>query len=121
MPYEISYDEENRLMILNFSGSPSINEHKKVRKEVVPLLKIKKYSKLLVDLSNLDTSFIKTMDNFSFGETSPQAYKGIKLAIVLPLDEPSKEDILFTSTVAFNRGLNIKEFNTVEDALSWLI
>jgi len=85
-----------------------------------------KIFKLLVDCRDLQGE-LTTFERFEHSEFAAEEFKRIlkpgkahtaRLAYVgkSPLFDPGK----FGETVAVNRGLNVKSFDTVKKALSWL-
>ena len=44
---------------------------------------------------------------------------GIKIAHVLPKNSKLKDLVEFTSTVEYNRGGFVQDFDTVKDAINW--
>ena len=44
----------------------------------------------------------------------------IRNAIVLPLDDLAKKNLVFFDIAARGRGVNVRTFNTREEALAWL-
>lgn len=50
----------------------------------------------------------------------PQMPQNFRNAIVMPDGEIGRKNLRFYETVTRNRGLNIRVFETREDALAWL-
>ncbi|MBN2381445.1 hypothetical protein JXQ70_01050 [bacterium] len=123
MPYLVSIDEKNEIILVRVWGRAPKEDHFIARDEAATLLKGKKYTKLLVDLSDLLSSgIVTTLGCFDFGTNLlTKLPPHIKIAHVLPHDPDSARDVKFLSAVAANRGGITAEFNTLEEAQNWLI
>lgn len=123
MPYKVSYDEQNNIVLVQVSGKATHEEHLSARKEAFRLCRKNDCSAILVDLLNLDTEKSSTTGCFEFGEAlahgdiSPTTH----IAHVLPNDLKSVEDVKFTATVAANRGRITASFDSAEQAKQWLL
>jgi hypothetical protein len=122
MPYEVSFDEQDKIVLLRASGLVTHKEHTAVRQQAAQLCRERKSSKVLSDLREFDTEKSLTQDCFDYGESLAQEIPpSIRIAIVLPIDRDSSEDIEFVSTVATNRGRPPSLFKTIEEAKQWLL
>lgn len=123
MPYKVSYDEQNHIVLVQVSGKATHEEHLSAQKEAFRLCKENKCSGILVDLLNLDTEKSSTFGCFSFGESLARGDipPTTRIAHVLPSDPKSVEDVEFTTTVAANRGRITALFNTLDEAKQWLL
>lgn len=119
--YNVSFDENDRIVKAVVSGKPTHEDHLAARKEASRLCSEKKCSKLMVDLSNLDTEHSSTMDCFSFGASFADELPHIQVAYILPKEKKSASDVWFTTTVQKNRGINCKEFEDINEARRWLL
>jgi hypothetical protein len=61
------------------------------------------------------------MSCYSFAESLARSAQKIRLALVLPTDDKSKNDVIFTSTVMANRGASSREFESIDEAKKWLL
>ena len=122
-PYTVSFDKSVWAVMIRVFGAASHDDHCAVRDEAIRLSQENECSRLLVDLRELITERSSTMDCFSFGESLAKAtqYRYLRIAHVLPSDAESKQDVRFTSTVEANRGKSTREFETVEEAMEWLL
>ena len=59
------------------------------------------------------------LDCLKFGKKIAKEYVGIKIAHVLPKNSKLKDLVEFTSTVEYNRGGFVQDFDTVKDAINW--
>lgn len=120
-PYSISFEKDMGIVKAIVSGKPSHEDHCTLRDEVIRLCQHNQCSKLLVDLSELNTERSSTVDCFSFGKSLPLLSPGLRIAHVLPIDAKSKEDVRFTSTVEANRGVICREFEDIVEAMKWIL
>ena len=123
MPYKVSYDEPNNVVLVQVSGKATHEEHLSAQKEAFRLCKENKSSAMLVDLLNLNTEKSSVAGCYDFGEFLAQGdiSPATRIAHVLPKDPKSIEDIKFTTTVAANRGQITGLFNTIDEAKQWLL
>ncbi|UCE59245.1 MAG: hypothetical protein JSU63_17595 [Phycisphaerales bacterium] len=121
MPYNVDFDETDRIVIVQVSGAASRDDHHRARDEAWRLCRENGCSKALIDLRELNTSRASTLSCFTFGESVSQTAPNVRLAHVLPTDVKSKNDVKFTSTVEANRGLATGEFDSIEEAKRWLL
>jgi hypothetical protein len=120
MPYRVSYDEENAIILVTFS-SPAVKEdHYAALEAALQLCREPGCSKLLVDFCNLVTSNLSTMESFAIAETIARAAPHLMIAHVLPQNAKALENVRFASDVEANRGKSTGEFETVEQARNWL-
>ena len=73
--------------------------------------------KLLVDGTN-EISLPTTFPLFEFGTDLAKSLRGTQIAVITSLFTHS--DLEFLETVISNRGGQIKVFETLKDAYSWL-
>jgi hypothetical protein len=123
MLYEITYDDQTAIVHVRVSGSAPPDDHQAARMEAAQLCCDKNCPRLLVDLRRLiiDKS-ISTLSGFNFGAgyqdiVFPQA---TRIAHVMPTDNKAFELVDFIATVALNRGVLIRNFRTVREAVKWL-
>jgi hypothetical protein len=122
MPYEVSYDKEDNIVLLRAFGTVTHEEHEAARRQAVQLCSENGCTRILADLLELDTKKSSTQNCFDYGEALAQENISYStcIAIVLPTDINSIEDIQFATTVAANRGRPTFRFKTVEEAKQWL-
>jgi len=123
MPYKVSYDEQNHIVLVQVSGKATHEEHLSAQKEAFRLCKENKCSAMLVDLLNLNTEKSSVTGCYEFGESLAQGNVSpvTRIAHVMPKDSKSIEDVQFTTTVAANRGRITGLFKTLEQAKQWLL
>jgi hypothetical protein len=122
MSYDISYDEKEGIVNIHFYGIDTKDDHYSALNEACQLCLENNCKKLLVDLREVDIkpTMRTAFGCFQFGESVSKKMLGFKIAHVLPEIESEVSDIMFISNVEFNRGVNSKEFNNLEDAKKWL-
>ncbi|MBN1392676.1 MAG: hypothetical protein JW947_07720 [Sedimentisphaerales bacterium] len=124
MPYKVSYDEKDNIVLVKVSGKPIREEHISAQNEAFRLCRENNCQSMLVDLLDLNTENSSTMDCYNFGEILAAAdlFPLTRIAHVLPKDDrKSIEDVKFAVTVAANRGRIIEVFNSLEKAKEWLL
>jgi hypothetical protein len=120
MSYSVAFDEEHDIVVATVSGEASDDDHKSAFSESVEMCRNRSCSRLLVDLRTLRTAHLNTVSCFNFGEQAAKLASSLRLAHVLPVDPGSREDVVFTSTVQANRGIQTRDFDSIEDAKQWL-
>jgi hypothetical protein len=120
MSFTVSFDPDTEIVMVKVSGRVSPQVHHAARSEALRVSRENNSLKFLVDLSELNTEDSSVMDCFAFGESFPLLSPMACIAHVLPTDEKSKKDVRFTSDVSANRGLLTGDFETVDQAKSWL-
>jgi len=121
MSFIISFDPNDGIVTAKVSGKATHDEHYAARDEALRICRENDCINLLVDLRELLTDRSSAMDCFAFGESFAQMSPKARIAHVLPIDAKSREDVKFTSDVCANRGLLTREFETVDQARSWLL
>jgi hypothetical protein len=123
MPYEVSFDEKDKIVLLRASGLVTHEEHEAARRQAAQLCRENECSKIMADLQELDTEKSSTLDCFDYGKSLAQEKIPLstRIAIVLPTDPDSIKDIQFVTIVAENRGRGTLQFKTVEEAKQWLL
>jgi hypothetical protein len=122
MAYTVSYKEEEFVLVSVMSPCTK-DDHYNALDQALKLCEQKECSRLLVDLHDLNTETFSTAGCFTFGKKMAERtkYNYLKIAHILPSEQRSKEDVIFTSTVEANRGKTTREFETMEEAKEWLL
>jgi len=122
MSYDISYDEKENIIQLHFFGIDTKDEHYAALDEACQICTEYNCKKLLVDLSEMEIKPIlrNVFGCFQFGDYVSKKMVGFKIAHVMPKIVTDVKDVQFISNVEHNRGVNCREFLTIEDALQWL-
>jgi len=124
MPYEVTADEANKIILVRVWGFATNNDHLNARSEAAKLCGKHQCNNLLIDLKDLKTGKgVTLMSSFRFGET---LIKGAlpfdtRIAHVMPNDPDAHRAALYATTVAQKQGGAVKDFDTPEEARQWLL
>lgn len=123
MPYEVSYNEKNKIVLMQAFGMVTHDEHCAARRQAAQLCRENKCTRIVADLRKLDTEKSSTQDCFDFGKSivKENVPLSTRMAVVLPIDLDSIKDVQFSATVAANRGRPIVQFKTMKEAKKWLL
>lgn len=121
MSFYTSYDSDQGIVTVRFGDRTTRRDHYSARDEALRLCREHDCSLILVDLRNLDTHHYTVAGLFRFGESAAGVLRGLWIAHVLPSDIHSREDVVFTTSVASNRGALMAQFDNVEEATQWLL
>jgi hypothetical protein len=117
---------ESSLLNVGAKGEFSLREAKRTFLEMLEAVALHKTKKVLFDGRKL-TGKPETMERFYYGEFAAQsianfAKRGVSLAtqFAYVLTEPVLDPRRFGETIAVNRGMIVRVFDTLEDALKWL-
>jgi hypothetical protein len=117
---------ESSLLNVGAKGEFSLKEAKRTFLEMLEAVSLHKTKKVLFDGRKL-TGRPETMERFYYGEFAAQsvanfAKRGVSLAtqFAYVLKEPVLDPRRFGETIAVNRGMIVRVFDTLEDALKWL-
>ncbi len=124
MSCEFTIDETNAILEVRVHGTLSFEELCASRSEAARILQERHLQRLLVDLRDLRPSGrIGTQQCFEFGASYREA--GIptstRIAHVLQRDPAKMDNVEIITTVAFNRGVIVREFDDVDAARRWLL
>jgi len=122
MPYVVSIDETDGIVIVSVRvfGLAAHEDQFTARDEAFRVCKERHCSRLLVDLSELNTAPSNLMDCYNFGKSLAEAPFGLRIAHIYPIDIKSREHVMFTALVAANLGVNGKHFEKRDEARAWL-
>lgn len=121
MPYEVLFEEKERYVLVTMRGRASVQDHYGARDEALRLCREHGVSRLLIDARELDTEGLSTAGCYAFGEALARETPFVRLAHVLPPGGRARKDVQFTATVEHNRGRPSEVFDTLEEALRWLL
>jgi hypothetical protein len=117
---------ESGLLKVGARGKFSLQEAKRTYLEMLEAVAVHKTKKVLFDGRKL-TGKPETIERFYYGEFAAQtvanfAERGVSRAtqFAYVLREPVLDPKRFGETVAVNRGMFVKAFDSLEDALGWL-
>lgn len=109
------------------SGPFSLDEAKRTFLEILAAIAQHKMDKVLIDGREIE-GVPTTIQRFIYGEFAATATRTLRERKVFPnppqfayvLKEPVLDPMRFGETVAVNRGMHVKAFDDLEDALRWL-
>ena len=110
---EVTIDMESQLMRVQFDSDSTVENWKSALVQVERLSEESGLCRLLVDVRK-QTDLADTMTLFDFGSHLPRS---IRYAV---LCESHLEEHRFIETVATNRGIDIKDFDSEQNAIEWL-
>jgi hypothetical protein len=117
---EIHFDEEPGFVRVRFTGLWSIPKDSPVTKRVLEECRGRKKDLLLIDFSGVENQKLSLAERFRLG-VSALGFAG-KLRRIAVIGRPDLLDgQRFGEMVARNRGINIRAFNTPDDATQWLL
>ena len=114
MPEIVEYDAQENLIRVRAWGAGTIEDWLSSQEQVIQLHDKYGALQLLVDVREQESA-PSIVDIYDFGAGWPH---GIRTAILV--GEKTREDQQFLETVAFNRGKQMRVFDTEADALNWL-
>lgn len=110
---DVRIDPENQLLRVQFGSDSTVEDWKRALVQVERLSGETGFCRVLVDVRK-QTDLADTITLFDFGSHLPRS---IAFAIICKLH---LEDHRFIETVATNRGLNVKDFDSEKNAIKWL-
>ena len=115
MPDYIIFNENLSLIEIDSTGIV-LKEDIQKSIERVNQLSLSGINRVLVDT----TKQIKLPSTFDVFEIFSMFPRGIKVALLVSKNQSTFGDINFAETVAMNRGISVRVFETREESLSWL-
>lgn len=113
--YEVSVKEDHVLLVSEVPASP---EGAREFYETAPArVRATGHDKVLIDIRKLDRE-LTTTDSYFYAVGFAEAFRGLKVAVV---QSPTMYDPKgFPEMVAANRGLDSRNFTSMDEALAWL-
>ena len=125
MAYQIRFLEEYEIIETVYEGKVKVLDVIAVIRENLKLSKQKQMHLFLVDCLMLIDEMEFVFENHKVGTFMAKLFDQIphnmRDAIILPESEIGKANLRFFETVARNRGLNVRVFETRDEALAWLL
>lgn len=126
MSIRLEIHPESGFLRVNAMGKFSLQEAKRTFVEMLEAVALHKAEKVLLDGRKLMGN-PRTMERFFYGEFAAQTVasfenRGVSHAtqFAYVLKEPVLDPRRFGENVAVNRGMYVKAFDNLEDALGWL-
>ncbi len=125
MPYSLCINEKNDHLHVLFSGRFIEGDVLALWRELVGYLETHSHRRILIEEQTGTVGHLKTLEVFEaakFLAESRVAY-GTKIALLYQAGVTSEtyEQAVFGETVAVNRGLYFRVFNSFEAARKWLL
>ncbi len=120
MPETVKTDEDLELIKVTSYGEVTEENLRRSRCLVSDLLHAGGFTRVFVDASMLTTlPSTNAVFTHSVGLSSAKIPRNTKFAIAI--SRKTKTDSIFLETAALNRGVIIKNFESKDDALAWLM
>jgi hypothetical protein len=121
MPWNIKLHNDNKIIKLDYSGLVTPQELKNALDAAVALSEKKGITLFLADCSEMigGHSVVDLYYFISLLEATGIS-RIMKEALLLPQMKSSVKDVEFYETTCSNRGLSVKVFPNIEDAIIWL-
>lgn len=115
---DVTYQTEDNLLITQVSGTVNLKERTDIQSEISQTCSKKLIHKIIVDHreSRLQMS---TLDHYKFGSSlvESEILRKARIVILLPVELSDADSLLFSLTVASNRGANLEPLRgTMQEA-----
>jgi len=115
------YNDELGIVEIVVKGMVSYNELISVQAPVFELAQENNTDMFLLDLTNFERSLSSVDILVSVSSYNDNTDKRIRIAVIVPVSQESKQDAYFYETVCANRGWNAQLFPERQGAISWLV
>jgi hypothetical protein len=122
MPWSVTYNSSLDLVEEVFSGLVTAAEFREAASKRISLEKETGATKILNDVSKVEVD-ASIMDVFNFPNkqyVQEGSNRKVRMALVMPLHNKSREIAEFFVTACLNRGWQVKEFSDRQEAIDWL-
>lgn len=116
MPDTIKLNKDQGIIEIRSYGKVENSDIENSIRRVTEIYKQSGVNKVIVDTTEQE-SMPSTLKIYSLFSLFP---RDLLVAMVVNQEQPTKGNIRFAESVAQNRGIRIKQFNSREDALKWL-
>jgi hypothetical protein len=117
MPEDVSILEDLGIIQVDSYGEVTEGDLLASMEEVLAIHKARGFSRVFVDASK-ETSLPSTLPLHQFGSVLSEDATVLKFAVVV--SATVREDLRFLETVTQNRGMEVRMFNSRDEALAWL-
>ena len=119
MPEVVTVREDPEIIEIRSYGEVCEQDLIASRERVADIIRERGIKKVLVD-ARKSTSLPSTYPLFLFGSSFAEkdVLRTMRLAAVV--GEMTRKDMTFIETVARNRGVEVRVFDSMDDALAWL-
>jgi hypothetical protein len=126
METTLNFRADEGLLYVTYSGDFSLAEAKKIFLQTIEAVEKYKARKVLVDGRTI-TGEVRHMDRYFYGEFVAAEVNKLRVRSDSPLPQfayvllpPVLDPRRFGETVAVNRGMPVKTFDNLDDALEWI-
>ncbi|HEX4955979.1 MAG TPA: hypothetical protein VF017_21530 [Thermoanaerobaculia bacterium] len=120
MPESVEVRRDQGLIEIRSWGVVTREDLEATLQSLLKALRESGFSHVLID-GREQLSLPDTVDTFEYGERAAVVLAGRGLRIAAVPSDAAREKASFLENVAFNRGLALRLFPTLEAALSWLL
>ena len=120
MPYDIKLDEQSSFLKVTLSGKETQEDNEYATDSVVKECERRGYDRILLDVRDLGAhdGFISDYEFVDYLDKG--AFKRIIRRLAIIHGSPRNESAVFFEICCQNRGISIKAFSNVKDAIGWL-
>ena len=119
MPEVVTVNETLGIIEVRSYGEVSEQDLARSREQVSDIMREQGIMKVLVDARE-ETSLPSTFPLFLFGSSFAQSDILRSMTLAAVVSEMTKKHLAFIETVARNRGVEIRIFDSMDAALAWL-
>jgi hypothetical protein len=119
MPEVVTVREDLEIIEVRSYGETSKDELARSRKEVSDIMHEQGIRKVLVDARDL-TTLPSTFPLFLFGKSFAEADILRTMMMAVVKSKKTTKDVTFIETVARNRGVDMRIFDSMDAAIDWL-
>ena len=122
MPCTVTSDPSSRIVLVRYSGTMVPEETNEARSKTAAELALARFRKVLIDLTEIERRSGFSIASLyrgglSWSETMP---RDVRVAVLYSPKTSGPRDVGFFETVATNRGVSMKTFQKMDEALAWL-
>ena len=121
MPWRLEADEEPGLIRVVYSGGVTKADIEAATAKALTMVREAGPARFLTEFENAEVR-LTTLEIWSIFEQWQElgANRRNKLAVVVPVSSPLRDDAKFHETVCLNRGWQVRTFPERQDAIDWL-
>ena len=122
MSWQISYNEESRIIEITYSGDVTGQDIREATEKRISMQRETGTTSVLVDASQSqgEPSLMEVYDIPDKIYPEHNARRDTRIAFILPTKSKTREIAQFLQTAAKNRGWKIELFEERKNAISWL-
>jgi hypothetical protein len=121
MGWNIKFNADNRIIELSYYGVVSPVELNDALTAAVSISQREGTVRFLADCSEMLGGHSITDLYFLISLYESVGARSMKEALILPFVDIAQDDVKFYETACLNRGFDVKVFNSVSEAMNWLV